>query len=147
MSHDDNIDAVVPANIDECMPVSAVQVEPSVEINLTFAAESTNGPIESSAPIANSEIPQPAEPADAGMQSHCEPDTAIENPELSNEPTALTSRHHNPELPNEPTAPTSPHHGCGRKQIQSGPHRREWGKNLEMDHTVENAEHEARKGR
>ena len=95
-------------------------------------------------PIADKEIPQPAEPADAGTPSHCEPDAISENPELPNEPTDLASPHHNPKLPNEPTASTRPHHnpklpneptattrpyqGDVRKQIESGSHRREWRK-------------------
>jgi hypothetical protein len=127
---DREIDPVVPASIDECEPVSvsAAEVEPDVEINPAFAAESINEPIDSSAPIADNAISQPAEPVDAGMQSHCEPDTTHENAELPNEPTAPISPHHNPELPNEPNALISPHHGGGREQIESGPHRGDWGK-------------------
>jgi len=121
---DDDIDPIVPASIEECEPVSAVEVEPDVEINPAFAAESTNEPIDSSAPIADNAISQPAEPADAGMQSHCEPAATRKNPELPNEPTAHTSPHHNPELPNEPTAHTSRY---DKPQLPNerthGPHR------------------------
>jgi len=178
-SADDDIDPFVPASIDECVPVSAVEVEPAVEINPAFAAESTNEPIHSSAPIADNAISQPDEPAESDMQSHCEPEAIRNNPDLTNEPTApnsplhntdltnapnaptsplhntdltnepnvptsplhnpnltnepnaLTSSLHNPNLTNEPNALTSPHHRGGRKQIESGSHRGDWGKKPE----------------
>jgi hypothetical protein len=147
---DDDFDPVVPASIDECVPISAAQVEPDVEINPVFATESINEPIDSSVPIADPAISQPAEPANAGMQSHCDPDPTGDNPGLTNEPTALTSPHHpdaagvnlyltneptalssphhTSDLTNEPNAPTSPHHGGSRKQIESVIHRGDWGK-------------------
>ncbi len=138
---DDRIDPVVPASIDEYVPVSAVEIEPDVEITPAFAAESTEEPIQLSAPIANSAISQAVEPADASVQSQRELAATGDNAELPNEPTAFTSGHHNAELPNEPTAFTSRHpnaelpneptalislqHSGGRKQIESGAHRRD----------------------
>jgi hypothetical protein len=154
---DDRIDPVVPAGIDECVPVSAVEIEPDVEITTAFAAESTEEPIQLSAPIANSAISQAVEPADASVQSQREPAANDDDAELPNEPTAPSSRHHNAELPNEPTAAISRHrnaelpnestalisgyhnpelpneptslislqHSGGRKQIESGAHRRD----------------------
>jgi hypothetical protein len=139
-----NIEPAVPARIDECVPVSAVEVEPDVEINPAVAAESINEPIDSSAPIADPAISQPADLADAGMPSHCDPDAARDNPGLPNEPTAVTSRdpnseltnepdaltspHLNPDLTNEPNALIRPHQGGGRKRIESVTHRGDWGK-------------------
>jgi hypothetical protein len=125
---DADLDPVVPVSIDECVPVSAVEVEPDVEINLSYAAEPINEPIDSSAPTADPAISQPAGPADAGMQSPCEPDATRDNSDLTNEPNALTSPHDNSDLTNEPNAPTSPHHGGGRKLIESVAHCGDWGK-------------------
>jgi hypothetical protein len=98
---DAGIEPVVPARIDECVPVSAVEVELDVEINPAVADESINEPIDSSAPIADPAISQPAEPADAGMPSHCDPDATRDNPGLPNEPTAVTSLDPNSDLTNE----------------------------------------------
>jgi hypothetical protein len=73
---DDDLDPVVPVSIDECVPVSAVRVEPTLRSTWPFSPRTRNA--------------------------------TRDNPELRNEPTALTSEHHNPELRNEPTALTSP---------------------------------------
>jgi hypothetical protein len=143
-AEDADIEPVAPARIDECVPVSAVEVELDIEINPDVAAESINEPIDSSAPIADPAISQPADPADVGMPSHCDLDATGDNPELRNgltaltrshdnpalrnEPTALTRSHDNPALRNEPTVPTGPHHGGGRTQIESGYHRGKWRK-------------------
>ena len=109
---DNGIDLVVPASIDECLPVSAVEIETDVEITTAFAAESTEEPIQLSVLIANSAIFQAVEPADARVQSQRERAATGDNAELPNEPTAFTSRDHNPELPNEPTAATRRHHNA-----------------------------------
>ncbi len=138
---DDGIDLVVPASIDECLPVSAVEIEPDVEIYPAFAAESTEEPIQLSAPIANNAISQAVEPADAGCnRTASRPQLATTrncrtNPRPSpagtttqncrTNPRPSPARHHNAELPNEPTAPISLQHSGGRKQIESGAHRRD----------------------
>jgi hypothetical protein len=109
---DNGIDPVVPASIDECVPVSAVEIEPDVAITTAFAVESTEERIQLSDPIANIAICQAVEPVDASVRSQREPAATGDNAELPNEPTASTSRHHNAELPNEPTAFTSRHHNA-----------------------------------
>ena len=83
-------------------------VEPDVAIDLAFVAESTNEPI---LPTTRSPATRlrADEPAHTGMQLQHAPESARDNPEMPNEPTALICPHHNPELPNEPTALTSRH--------------------------------------
>ncbi len=80
---DDGIGPVVPASIDECVPVSIVEVESDIPINPAFAAASTDVLIDWSTPIADMEIPQPVEPADVGTLSHCEPDAIQRKPRIA----------------------------------------------------------------
>ena len=96
------IDPVVPAGINECVPVSAVEVEPDVEINPAFAAESMNEPINSSAPIADKrDFP-------AGRASRCRHAIALRagrdprKPRFAERnPTPPPARTTTPDLPNE----------------------------------------------
>jgi hypothetical protein len=96
---DDDIDADVPASIDECAPLSALafEVEPAFETEPAVAVESISELIPASAPIADRAVcPQPV------------PAATPDDPKLPNEPTARNSRRIKPRLPNEPEVPASP---------------------------------------
>jgi hypothetical protein len=76
-----------PASI-ECVPVSVVEVESDIQINRAFAAASTDEPIDSSIPIADKEMPQPAEPAERSRDcrsriSPLESDPIIQAPHVT----------------------------------------------------------------
>jgi hypothetical protein len=108
---DRDIDPVIPASIGVCLPVSAVEVEPDVEIDRAFAAESIDEPIQPSDPIAGNPISEPAATCDDPElpSETTAPIGGYVNPELPNEPTARFGAHDIPKSPNEPTAPVGAH--------------------------------------
>jgi hypothetical protein len=86
---------------------SRAKVESEFEIDSPVAAE----PIVTSAPITPTEIPQPAETSDLGMQSSSEPATTRKAQGLPNEPTVLTQ--------NQGLRPRILDGDCGVRRVRS----------------------------